>query len=101
MSDKNQNETKEKDNGKALKNIVVTKPFTIRESVSSEFGFDAVVLDVNAKRITPSGSGFMESTLYMNYESSNEESTALRLIPYSMWANRGEGEMSVYFNYSL
>jgi hypothetical protein len=91
----------EKDNGKALKNIVVTKPFAIRESVSSEFGFDAVVLDVNAKRITPSGSGFMESTLYMNYESSNEESTALRLIPYSMWANRGEGEMSVYFNYSL
>lgn len=91
----------ERDNGKNLKNIVVTKPFSISESVSGEFGFDTVVIEAAAKRITPSGSGFMESTLYMNYESSNEESVNLRLIPYSMWANRGEGEMSVYFNYSL
>ena len=89
----------EKDNGKELKNIVVTKPFVIKESVSTEFGFDTVVLDVDAKRITPSGSGFMESTLYMNYEGSNEEKMNLRLIPYSMWANRGEGEMCTYFSF--
>ena len=89
----------EKDNGKELKNIVVTKPFVINESVSTEFGFDTVVLDVEAKRITPSGSGFMESTLYMNYEGSNEEKMNLRLIPYSMWANRGEGEMCTYFSF--
>lgn len=87
----------EKDNGKELKNIVVTKPFVINESVSTEFGFDTIVLDVEAKRITPSGSAFMESTLYMNYEGSNEEAMNLRLIPYSMWANRGEGEMCTYF----
>ena len=89
----------EKDNGKELKNIVVTKPFVINESVSTEFGFDTVVLDVEAKRITPSGSAFMESTLYMNYEGSNEEAMNLRLIPYSMWANRGEGEMCTYFSF--
>lgn len=89
----------EKDNGKELKDIVVTKPFVIKESVSTEFGFDTVVLDVDAKRITPSGSGFMESTLYMNYEGSNEEKMNLRLIPYSMWANRGEGEMCTYFSF--
>ena len=89
----------EKDNGKELKNIVVTKPFVINESVSTEFGFDTVVLDVEAKRITPSGSAFMESTLYMNYEGSNEEKMNLRLIPYSMWANRGEGEMCTYFSF--
>ena len=89
----------EKDNGKELKSIVVTKPFVIKESVSTEFGFDTVVLDVDAKRITPSGSGFMESTLYMNYEGSNEEKMNLRLIPYSMWANRGEGEMCTYFSF--
>ncbi|MBR4557259.1 MAG: glycoside hydrolase family 127 protein, partial [Clostridiales bacterium] len=89
----------EKDNGKELKNIVVAKPFVIKESVSTEFGFDTVVLDVEAKRITPSGSAFMESTLYMNYEGSNEETTKLRLIPYSMWANRGEGEMCTYFSF--
>ena len=89
----------EKDNGRGLKNIVVTKPFEIRESVSDEFGFDTIVLDVCAKRITPAGTGFMESTLYMNYESSNEESANLRLIPYSMWANRGEGEMCTYFSF--
>ena len=89
----------EKYNGKELKNIVVAKPLVIKESVSTEFGFDTVVLDVEAKRITPSGSAFMESTLYMNYEGSNEETTKLRLIPYSMWANRGEGEMCTYFSF--
>ena len=89
----------EKDNGKELKNIVVAKPFVIKESVSTEFGFDTVVLDVEAKRITPSGSAFMESALYMNYEGLNEETTKLRLIPYSMWANRGEGEMCTYFSF--
>ena len=37
----------------------------------------------------------------MNFEDVEEEEKILRLIPYSLWANRGEGEMSVYFNYSV
>ena len=91
----------EKDNGKNLKSIIVKRPFEISENISSEFGADAVVLDLKAYRLLPSGSEFMESSLYMNFEDAAEEEKVLRLIPYSLWANRGEGEMSVYFNYSV
>ncbi len=91
----------EKDNGKNLKGIIVKRPFEISESTISEFGTDTVVLDLKAYRLMPSGSEFMESSLYMNFEDVAEEEKILRLIPYSLWANRGEGEMSVYFNYSV
>ncbi len=88
----------EKDNGKNLRSYMIKKPFVIKEKPSSEFGFEAIVLDVDAKRVMPSGSEFMESRLYMNYEDAREEDATLRFIPYSLWANRGEGEMSVYFD---
>ena len=91
----------EKDNGKNLKGIIVKRPFEISESTISEFGTDTVALDLEAYRLMPSGSEFMESSLYMNFEDVEEEEKILRLIPYSLWANRGEGEMSVYFNYSV
>ena len=79
-------------------NIPRKNPFVIKERLSDEFGFEAILLDVDASRITPTGSEFMESRLYMNYEDIKEEDATLRFIPYSLWANRGEGEMSVYFD---
>ena len=88
----------EKDNGKNLRSYMIRKPFVIKEVPSSEFGFKAIVLDVDACRITPTGFEFMESRLYMNYEDIKKEDATLRFIPYSLWANRGEGEMSVYFD---
>ncbi|MBO7638135.1 MAG: glycoside hydrolase family 127 protein, partial [Treponema sp.] len=88
----------EKDNGKNLRQYQIKNPFVIKERLSDEFGFEAVLLDVDASRITPTGSQFMESRLYMNYEDIKKEDATLRFIPYSLWANRGEGEMSVYFN---
>ena len=88
----------EKDNGKNLRSYMIKKPFVIKEKPGSEFGFEAIVLDVDAKKVMPSGSEFMESRLYMNYEDAREEDATLRFIPYSLWANRGEGEMSVYFD---
>ncbi len=91
----------EKDNGKNLKSIIVKRPFEISENTVSDFGTDTVVLDLKAYRLMPSGSEFMESSLYMNFEDVAEEEKIFRLIPYSLWANRGEGEMSVYFNYSV
>ena len=88
----------EKDNGKNLRSYMIKKPFVIKEKPGSEFGCEAIVLDVDAKKVIPSGSEFMESRLYMNYEDAREEDATLRFIPYSLWANRGEGEMSVYFD---
>ena len=88
----------EKDNGKNLRSYMIKKPFVIKEKSGSEFGFEAIVLDVDAKKVMPSGAEFMESRLYMNYEDAREEDATLRFIPYSLWANRGEGEMSVYFD---
>lgn len=89
----------EKDNGNNLRQYQIKNPFVIREELNSEFGFEAVLLDVDACRITPTGSEFMESRLYMNYEDIKKEDATLRFIPYSLWANRGEGEMSVYFDF--
>lgn len=87
----------EKDNGKNLKDYILVKPFDIKEEKSREFGFETILLEAAAKRTRPVGSPFIESSLYMNYEATEEEDARLKFIPYSLWANRGEGEMSVYF----
>ena len=37
-----------------------------------------------------------QSSLYRTYESRKKEATTITFIPYYMWNNRGEGEMSVW-----
>ena len=37
----------------------------------------------------------------VRFDEEEEEKTKLKLIPYYMWNNRGEGEMSVWVNYIL
>jgi len=87
----------EKDNGKNLKSIVISRPVDIKEKTDSEFGFESVSLEVSAARRSFEGAEFFESTLYKDYSDVSEDPVDLKLIPYALWANRGEGEMSVYF----
>ena len=37
-----------------------------------------------------------DEPLYHLYQKEEEEKTKLKLIPYYMWNNRGEGEMQVW-----
>ncbi len=50
------------------------------------------VLTVPAKKLRADA-----DALYTPYRAPKEEDAALRLIPYYAWANRGEGEMRVWF----
>ena len=87
------------DNGDKLRQIRIDKNVSFTEEMSGEFGYDVVTLKADAKRIIPSVSApkpFGE--LYGEFSSFEEKEISLRLIPYYLWANRGENEMSVYIN---
>ena len=89
----------EVDNGDKLRQIRIDKNGSFTEEMSGEFGYDVVTLKADAKRIIPSVSApkpFGE--LYGEFSSFEEKEISLRLIPYYLWANRGENEMSVYIN---
>ena len=86
----------EADNGPALSEFRIKTPVQISEKTTSEFGTEAVKLVVKASRISPMGSKISSTNLYMNFEGFSSEPSDLTLIPYHLWANRGEGEMSVY-----
>lgn len=86
----------EADNGKALREIHIKTPAKIKESITGEFGYDVTALSVKASRIKSVGEGISSTSLYKVYTGKTEENIDLKLIPYYLWANRGEGEMSVY-----
>ena len=86
----------EADNGKNLREIKIKTPAKIKESVTGEFGYDVTALSVKASRIKSEGEGISSTSLYKVYTGKTEENIDLKLIPYYLWANRGEGEMSVY-----
>lgn len=86
----------EADNGKALREIHIKTPAKIKESITGEFGYDVTTLSVKASRIKSVGEGISSTSLYKVYTGKTEENIDLKLIPYYLWANRGEGEMSVY-----
>ena len=89
----------EADNGDKLRQIRIDKKGTFTEEISNEFGYDVVTLKTDAKRIIPSASGSKPfGGLYNEFASFEEKEISLRLIPYYLWANRGENEMSVYIN---
>lgn len=86
----------EADNGTALKEIKIKTPVEITEKTTDEFGADAIKLTVKANRIKSMGSKINSTELYKTFEGFSSENCDLTLIPYHLWANRGEGEMSVY-----
>ncbi|MCR5627238.1 MAG: glycoside hydrolase family 127 protein [Lachnospiraceae bacterium] len=87
----------ENDNGPALRMNRLKLPLEISESHTDEFGFDVVTLNVKSVRESLTGSSSSgSSALYKNLDSIKAEEKTLTFIPYCLWANRGEGEMSVY-----
>jgi DUF1680 family protein len=89
----------EADNGDKLRQIKLDRNVSFTEEMTGEFGYDVVTLRTDAKRIVrtvTSAKPFGE--LYGEFASFEEKEISLRLIPYYLWANRGENEMSVYIN---
>ena len=86
----------EADNGPMLREIRVKTPVVITEKITDEFGMDAVKLIVKASRIRQEGAEIPSTALYKTFTGFSSEDLDLTLIPYHLWANRGEGEMSVY-----
>ena len=86
----------EADNGTSLKDINVDTSSEIKESTIDVFGFPVTALDIKGARVTYEGTDEYISSLYRIAGSKKSESVDVRLIPYRLWANRGEGEMSVF-----
>ncbi len=89
----------EADNGEALGELSILgkEMEKIEEVTIDTFGRPEVALDVPGVRRTAdqSGSSFV-SSLYHTYSGIKEEKVRIRMIPYRLWANRGEGEMRVH-----
>ena len=86
----------EADNGSALREIRIKTPIDISEETTGEFGVEVIKLVIKASRIRSMGSKISSTGLYKTFEGFSSETCDLTLIPYHLWANRGEGEMSVY-----
>ena len=86
----------EADNGPALREIRIKTPIDISEETTGEFGTEVIKLVIKASRIRSMGSKISSTGLYKTFEGVSSETCDLTLIPYHLWANRGEGEMSVY-----
>ncbi len=87
----------EKDNGKDLH--LLSLPLDSEKRVQDIIiqNHNAKALHLMGKRQIPSSS----SALYATASKSKYEDTDITLIPYYMWANRGENEMTVWINRSL
>lgn len=86
----------EKDNGDGL-HMIRLHPEEIRvkgvvENRSDVFGHETLALEVPAWRVAERSAG-----LYQEWTPACETPFTLRLIPYYCWANRGEGEMRVWW----
>ena len=91
----------EADNGKALGELSIlgNEMEGIEEVTIDTFGRSEVALDVPGVRKISSqtGSSFV-SSLYHTYSGVQNEKVKIRMIPYRLWANRGEGEMRVHLS---
>ena len=72
----------EKDNGSNLQ--------LIRISHNPDFKYEEPFILANGTREKAN------EELYSEYCKPTEKNCTIKLIPYSMWGNRGENEMSVY-----
>ena len=85
-----------RDNGDALRNIYADTSADIKEITIEDFGFPVTALEIRGARVTFEGSEEYISALYKKAPVRKAEPIDIRLIPYRLWANRGEGEMSVF-----
>ncbi len=86
----------EKDNGKNLRSLNIDTDSAIREEITDEFGLPVTVLYAEGFRTIPKPGDIFISSLYQKFTGFETNPQTIRLIPYRLWANRGEGEMSVF-----
>ncbi len=86
----------EKDNGKNLRSLNIDTDSAIREEITDEFGLPVTVLYAEGYRNIPKPGDIFISSLYQKFTGFETNPQTIRLIPYRLWANRGEGEMSVF-----
>lgn len=84
----------EADNGNNLHLISLPKNAELTAQTETRFGQPMTILCGIGKKIKPSASAL--STLYTEADEDTTEDVNLTWIPYYTWANRGEGEMSVW-----
>ena len=82
----------EADNGADLPGLCLNPTAPIKEEEGDICGVPAVLLTAEGCRRKPHCS----DELYTEYTSPEFEPARVRLIPYYLWANRGEGEMEVW-----
>lgn len=87
------------DNGEALGQLYVDPEASISETEIKINDAKVTALDVRGCRMVwkDEGAAFV-SALYRSYQGTSQEACTIRLIPYRLWANRGEGEMRVYLH---
>ncbi len=85
----------EKDNGANMEELHMRGNAVFEESFSEELGSPMVMLTAPGRRklaVTPT------EGLYQTWQKPKYEDVTLRFIPYYAWANRGEGEMTVWIS---
>jgi uncharacterized protein len=82
------------DNGENLASIEINGDSLIEERFEEELLNGVMVLSGKAKRTEVTSD--VGQALYMRTEDVNTSETTFTAIPYYAWANRGEGEMTVW-----
>lgn len=82
------------DNGENLASIEINGDSLIEERFEEELLNGVMVLSGKAKRTEVTSD--VSQALYMRTEDVNTSETTFTAIPYYAWANRGEGEMTVW-----
>ena len=85
----------EKDNGALLQDLLVDTAASVKVEADPLFG-GIHVLKVKALRTMEDG--WDEKTLYRPFAQSQRSLVDVKLIPYYLWNNRGENEMTVWMN---
>jgi DUF1680 family protein len=87
----------EADNGKDLHLIHIPSSIKITETIREEFNLTFPVGNGTGLKLKTDS---LPGDLYFEAVDEEYETVNLQWIPYYLWANRGEGEMQVWSNYT-
>lgn len=83
----------EADQGAHLHEIILPRSAALRDTWAKELLGGVVTVEAEGIRLSEQG---WQGGLYSSAAHPSEEQVALKFIPYYAWANRGEGEMTVW-----
>lgn len=83
----------EADQGPHLHEIILPRSAALRDTWAKELLGGVVTVEAEGIRLSEQG---WQGGLYSSAAHPSEEQVALKFIPYYAWANRGEGEMTVW-----